>query len=143
MIFMAKIRKSSFVSAATFLVLSCAVHLNVAMTTVSVPFQPDNFTVLDVDLTSMTLEWYSMSSKSTQFQIWYWPVNASVDLTMTITRKKSHTIKNLESGELYSVWLLAVEGNVTSEYVTLQHRTGSVFHRRLFYAIFLFLPRSA
>ncbi len=127
MTFTAKIRSNSFVRNVILLIFTFVIYLDGAITQVSVPFQPVNFTVSDVDLTSMTLEWYSMSSKSTQFQIWYWPVNASVDLTMTITRNKFHTIRNLESGELYSVWLLAVEGNVTSEYVTLQQRTGSVF----------------
>ena len=87
--------------------------------------QPYNLSVSEVSLTSISLEWLCDCGKYTQYQLWYWPVNASMDLTMTVTKATSYVIRNLEPGQLYSVWLLAAEGNLTSDYVTLQHRTSS------------------
>ena len=87
--------------------------------------QPYNLSVSDITLTSINLEWSCDCGKYTQYQLWYWPVNASMDLTMTVTKATSYVIRNLEPGQLYSVWLLAAAGNLTSDYVTLQHRTSS------------------
>ena len=87
--------------------------------------QPYNLSVINSSLTTLSLEWLCDCSKYTQYQLWYWPVNASMDLTMTVTKATDYIIRNLEPGQLYSVWLLAAEGNMTSDYVTLQSRTSS------------------
>ena len=87
--------------------------------------QPYNLSVTNFSLTTISLEWFCDCSKYTQYQLWYWPVNASMDLTMTVTKATNYVIRNLEPGQLYSVWLLAAEANMTSEYVTLQYRTSS------------------
>ena len=89
--------------------------------------QPYNLSVINSSLTTLSLEWLCDCSKYTQYQLWYWPVNASMDLTMTVTKATNYIIRNLEPGQLYSVWLLAAEGNMTSDYVTLQSRTSSCF----------------
>ncbi len=86
---------------------------------------PYNLSVTEFSLTTITLDWECNCGEDTQYQLWYWPVNASMDLTMTVTKTTSYVIRNLEPGQLYSVWLLAAEGNLTSDYVTLQHRTSS------------------
>ena len=91
----------------------------------AVYLQPYNLSVTNSSPTTISLEWFCDCSKYTQYQLWYWPVNASMDLTMTVTKPTTYIIRNLEPGQLYSVWLLAAEGNMTSEYVTLQSRTSS------------------
>ncbi len=87
--------------------------------------QPYNLTVSDFSTYNIALTWECDCGDETQYQLWYWPVNASMDLTMTVTSSKTYVVRNLEPGQLYSVWLLAAEGNLTSEYVTLQHRTSA------------------
>ena len=87
--------------------------------------QPYNLSVINSSLTTLSLEWLCDCSKYAQYQLWYWPVNASMDLTMTVTKATDYIIRNLEPGQMYSVWLLAAEGNTTSDYVTLQSRTSS------------------
>ena len=95
----------------------------------SIYLQPYNLSVSDFSLTSIRLDWFCDCSRYTQYQLWYWPVNASMDLTMTVTKAKSYIVRNLEPGQLYIVWLLAVEGNLTSDYVTVQHRTSNSIAR--------------
>ena len=87
--------------------------------------QPYNLSVSNSSVTTISLEWLCDCSRYTQYHLWYWPVNASMDLTMTVTKATNYIIRNLEPGQLYNVWLLAAEGNMTSEYVTLQSRTSN------------------
>ena len=101
------------------------------------PFSPRNLTVEDFTKTMIRLSWLMPvdgvlpapettrdTSPDMHFQIWYWPVNASMNLTMASTTDYNYTISGLSPGRMYSIWLLGIQGNLTSDYVTLHQRTG-------------------
>ena len=59
------------------------------------------------------------------YQVWYWPINDAMELVMSTTSGTSFTILQLVSGQSYSVWVLGMAQNVTSDYVTLMQTTGT------------------
>ena len=86
--------------------------------------KPTNLTVVEYGSTSITLTWDPAKAKATWYQLWFWPVNSSLDLAMATTVEQHFTLVDLIPGETYNIWLLGINGNETSDYVTLQHPTS-------------------
>ena len=99
--------------------------------------QPNEVNVSDYGPTFITLSWYPAILDSynelnafnghhaqVHYQVWHWPVNASLELVMSTTFTTTFTISHLVPGQSYSLWVLGIEGNVTSDYVTLLQTTG-------------------
>ena len=86
--------------------------------------KPGNVTVTSYTTESITLSWVAAVDEGVWYQIWFWPVNASMDLAMATTIHNSFTIVDLLPGEMYNIWLLGIKGNSTSEYVTIKHSTS-------------------
>ncbi len=89
--------------------------------------KPSNVTVTAYSTVSISLSWQAASEDGVWYQIWFWPVNASMDLAMATTIHHSFIIIDLLPGELYNIWLLGIKGNSTSQYVTIQHHTSNNF----------------
>lgn len=89
--------------------------------------KPGNLTVLDYGARSIKLAWQSASAPSTWYQLWFWPVNASLDLAMATTVDSYFTLVDLIPGEVYNIWLLGINGNETSDYLTIQHPTRQFY----------------
>ena len=90
----------------------------------SVEFEAREILLLKYTSTSLTLAWSVGLDRSTHYQVWYWPANTTLKVQMLTTTSHNITVQHLIPGELYNVWLLGIDGNVTTDYVTLQHRTG-------------------
>ena len=87
--------------------------------------KPTDLVVVEYTSTSITLTWQPARAKSTWYQLWFWPVNSSLDLAMATTVENIFTLVDLVPGEMYNIWLLGINGNDTSDYVTLQHSTSN------------------
>lgn len=104
-------------------------------------FSPSNITVEELTSDTMRLSWDfneaalpllsdpgSVSAPSqTYFRIYYWRVNMSANPLMASTRDLNLTLTGLRPGAEYSIWLLGLHGNMTSDYVTLKQRTGRTY----------------
>ena len=66
-------------------------------------------------------------ASDTEFQLWYWPENATSDVRMVTTQTNNFTLRHLTPGTLYNIWLLGISGNSTTDYTTLRHLTGEVY----------------
>ena len=103
--------------------------------------QPTAVNVTDYGHTYITISWHpavldsfnsdhafidrtDIHTITVLYQIWHWPVNASLELVMSTTFTTSFTISNLLPGQAYSLWVLGIADNITSDYVTLLQTTG-------------------
>jgi hypothetical protein len=60
------------------------------------------------------------------YQVWYWSVNVSQDIQMKSTTHHMITLNDLTSGEIYNIWLMAVQLDQSQDLVTFQHRTSAI-----------------
>lgn len=91
-------------------------------------FEPHQLAVLNHTSTSITLAWELGDEHNIHFQVWYWPSNSSLQVQMLSLAQNNVTLHNLIPGELYNIWLLGIQGNITTYYVTLLQTTGMVVH---------------
>ena len=92
-------------------------------------FEPRGIELLtnDSSSTSLSFMWEPDLYDNAMYKVWYWPANTSLssEVTMTTVYENRVTLEPLLPGEMYTVWLFGMmDGNVTSDYVTFQHRTG-------------------
>ena len=93
-------------------------------------FKPRNVTVTELTPYTISLSWSGMQEDlNNQYQILYWPSGITKELKRGSTYEHMFTIENLKPGDLYTIWLVAIRGNLTSDYVTLQQRTGKIMNK--------------
>ena len=100
-------------------------------------FSPRNVTIDGFNSTSISLSWRGSlrpippedsdgltdpDPGETHFKLYFW-WNGSAPTHLT-TPHYNITLTGLRPGALYSIWLIGMHGNMTSDYVTLYQRTG-------------------
>lgn len=98
-------------------------------------FEPHQLAVLNYTSTSITLAWELGDERNIHFQVWYWPSNSSLQVQMMSLAQNNVTLHNLIPGELYNIWLLGIQGNITTDYVTLLQTTGIII--RLYFTLYI------
>ena len=91
-------------------------------------FEQRGLRLANASSTSLGLVWdVDLYDENTMYKVWYWPVNtSSAEVSVIAVTDGNHVeLDDLVPGQMYTVWLFGMmEGNITSDYVTFQHRTG-------------------
>lgn len=115
-----------------FLEKTCSRDISSSLSINRTLLQPRNVSVKSYGHDFIVLTWehalahdiLTIYEATIQYQIWHWPVNASLELIMASTYSNSYTIMDLKPGQTYSIWVLGITDNITSDYVTLLQSTG-------------------
>lgn len=88
-------------------------------------YTPRDVTVENFTPSTLTLSWSSKIEDGVEavYKLLYWPTNMPKDMKLATTARTSYTLDDLVPGELYTIWVVAIVGNITSDYVTVQQQT--------------------